>query len=275
MRSVQWVDLIRVDPAVLDELAAGATAPRTDWEIDGWQVRANPDLPFRRSSCVVPLPGDRSRVHDVAERVARVEAFYRARGLATRFQVSPACWPTDLDAVLAARGYAVEAPVEYLVAPATEPARGERASGVDVRVAGIDDGWIEAYGEAGDEADGVARRRMVGYRQLLGSLSHPSIVVHAAIEGAPAGVGFGVAQGEWMGVFGMATAPSRRRQGVARTLLAALAGAALDLGVTSLYLQVERDNAPAKELYGSAGFESASRYHYRTLDSTLRPAASS
>ena len=57
--------------------------------------------------------------------------------------------------------------------------------------------------------------------------------------------------------------PEQRRRGVARALLAALAGWASAQGAQRLYLQVERDNEPARRLYAGLGFEEAYRYHYR------------
>jgi ribosomal protein S18 acetylase RimI-like enzyme len=57
--------------------------------------------------------------------------------------------------------------------------------------------------------------------------------------------------------------PEQRRRGVAQSLLRTLAGWAGEQGAERLYLQVERDNAPARRLYDRLGFTEAYRYHYR------------
>ena len=56
----------------------------------------------------------------------------------------------------------------------------------------------------------------------------------------------------WLGVHGMVTDPSYRRQGLARRVLAALAEWGAEQGATTLWLHVETDNAPAdRALRGS------------------------
>lgn len=62
----------------------------------------------------------------------------------------------------------------------------------------------------------------------------------------------------------MATLPGARGKGAARAVLAALAHWAAGQGADSMYLQVERDNAPAARLYDRAGFSELCAYHYRT-----------
>ncbi len=78
-----------------------------------------------------------------------------------------------------------------------------------------------------------------------------------------AGMGFGVVERGWCGIYGMTTLAPMRRQGVASTVLGALAREAGALGATDMYLQVERDNAPATALYEQAGFSYEYGYEYR------------
>ncbi len=62
----------------------------------------------------------------------------------------------------------------------------------------------------------------------------------------------------------MATIPRARGKGTARAVLAALADWAGSHEAHGMYLQVERDNAPALRLYDRAGFDEVCGYHYRT-----------
>jgi GNAT superfamily N-acetyltransferase len=62
----------------------------------------------------------------------------------------------------------------------------------------------------------------------------------------------------------MLTVPEARRRGAARSILVALGAWGLERGALAAYLQVERDNAPARALYANAGFVPAYEYHYRT-----------
>lgn len=72
----------------------------------------------------------------------------------------------------------------------------------------------------------------------------------------------------------LATAPAARRQGRARTALAAFLTVALQRGATRAFLDVAEDNAPARALYAAAGFaEIARRAAYYTAPDGTRTAA--
>ncbi|MCB0963561.1 MAG: GNAT family N-acetyltransferase, partial [Acidimicrobiales bacterium] len=91
-----------------------------------------------------------------------------------------------------------------------------------------------------------------------------ALAATATLDGAVAGVGYGVVDGAWLGIFGMATGPAHRRRGVARAVLGALVAAGRDAGATRAYLQVETDNVAAHALYAGLGFALHHRYHYRS-----------
>jgi GNAT superfamily N-acetyltransferase len=242
---------------MLDVLAARATAAALDVRVDGWLLRATLEAPFRRSNSVMP-EGD---VGDLDAAIATVEAFYAERSLPARFQLSPAACPGNLDEQLAARGYVVEAPVVVAVAP-TEMVVA-RTHGEASVAAGVDEDWVRQYADVHADDD-VARDRIRAYGRLLGTLDRATA---AAVTGpdpaAPVGLGFAVADGDWVGIFGMGTRPESRRRGAATAVLHGLATWAAAQGCPHLYLQVETDNDAARTLYARAGFTDAYSYHYR------------
>jgi GNAT superfamily N-acetyltransferase len=241
----------------LDALAARATAASHDVPLDGWLLRATVGVPFRRSNSVTP----NGAVADLDAAIATVERFYGERDLPVRFQLSPAALPRELDDELAARGYVVEAPVVVAVAPTeTVVARTHGEASV---ATGVDEDWVRQYADVHD--DDVARDRIRAYGHLLGTLDRATA---AAVTGpdpaAPVGLGFAVADGDWVGIFGMGTRPESRRRGAATAVLHGLARWAAAQGCPQLYLQVETDNDAARTLYAGAGFTDAYGYHYRT-----------
>jgi GNAT superfamily N-acetyltransferase len=244
----------------LDRIAAAATAATDVVVHEGWELRANDRAPFRRTSSVLAL----GPVTDVDAAIDAAEAFYAPRGVPTRFQVSPASMPDDLDAVLAARGYEVEAPVNVATAPAIEVV--ERSAGDRAATIGsLDAGWVAQYAAVHSD-DERERTRVQAYGEMLHGLplaSAGALVGGGAGERAVA-LGFAVADGEWAGIFGMGTRPEARRTGGATAVLHALATWAMDQSATRLYLQVEVDNPGARALYARAGFGDAYGYHYRT-----------
>jgi GNAT superfamily N-acetyltransferase len=84
----------------------------------------------------------------------------------------------------------------------------------------------------------------------------------AAIPGQAQG--FAAYADDWVGFRGIEVAPAHRRQGLARTIMAALLDRGAELGATTAYLQVLGDNAPALALYGSMGFTTHHQYGYLT-----------
>jgi GNAT superfamily N-acetyltransferase len=59
------------------------------------------------------------------------------------------------------------------------------------------------------------------------------------------------------------TDPQRRRQGLARRVMAALAFWARAGGAGGVCLPVAADNAPARALYAGMGLREVYHYHYR------------
>jgi GNAT superfamily N-acetyltransferase len=245
-----------VDPALLDELAANATASATVQLVDGWMLRASPDLPFRRPNCAIALSGAGRLPVDI------IEEFYARRSLAPRVQVTNVA-PTPVDEELARRGYVVEAPVDILVAESSVVVeRMTSASALRIAVTPtLDDAWADTYCALHEGND-----RVRAYGRMLREIGPAARAVTATLAGDPVGMAFGVVEREWCGVYGMTTVANARRRGVASTVLQALARAAADLGATRMYLQMERGNDPARALYERAGFALASGYHYRTRE---------
>jgi GNAT superfamily N-acetyltransferase len=101
------------------------------------------------------------------------------------------------------------------------------------------------------------------YRGLLDRIGERACFALATDRGEPAGVGLGVVDGAFMGVFSMLTVPEARRCGVGRAVLSGLAQTALTRGARALYLLVERDNKAACALYRAASFVEAHAVHYR------------
>lgn len=71
----------------------------------------------------------------------------------------------------------------------------------------------------------------------------------------------------------LATDPARRRQGLARALLADFAAEARARGAASAFLEVAEDNAPARALYAAAGWETAGRRPRYYVRSGAEPVA--
>ncbi|HEX5616641.1 MAG TPA: GNAT family N-acetyltransferase [Acidimicrobiia bacterium] len=253
---------------LLDELAANATIAGPVRMLDGWVLRYAPAVPFRRSNCALATGGPSAlTTKELGARCDELEAFYDHFGAPARVQVTPIGRPTGLDPALAARGYRTEAPVDVLVADVRVVLTNAEAVGrldepeprAEVADA-LPTPWLADFSRA---ADPIAATRAEAWARLVHDLPLESVTAAAHRGDAVAGLGLGVFERGWLGVFGMATAPAHRRHGVASAVVRALAGAAAARGIRRAYLQVEQDNAGARALYEVLGFRHAYSYHYR------------
>ena len=76
--------------------------------------------------------------------------------------------------------------------------------------------------------------------------------------------GFAAYADDWVGFRGIEVAPEHRRQGLGRTVMAALLEWGAERGATTAYLQVLGHNAPALALYEGMGFTTHHAYAYLT-----------
>jgi GNAT superfamily N-acetyltransferase len=237
----------------LDTLCARAWAPLEQEEDDGWVLRAAGGISLRANS-VWPRAALGGRSLD--GRIDAAEKFYRERGLRPCFQLSPASEPPELPLALDRRGYRAHTATDVMISSTgARPPRGhvELLATADVDWSGV------MLGAADDPED--SRGRL----DIIERLTLPRVHALLRQDGVPAAIGLGVADGDWVGLYAMRTLPSRRRQGLARQVVAALLGWGASRGARRAYLQVEHDNEPALALYRSFGFRREYGYRYATF----------
>jgi GNAT superfamily N-acetyltransferase len=130
----------------------------------------------------------------------------------------------------------------------------------------LDRGWVPESHETDTlfQLASVARAcrslAAVDVSRVVLNLDGP--VVTAAIAGEAQG--HAACADGWVGFRGIEVDPAHRRQGLARTIMAALLDWGAELGATTAYLQVLGDNFPALALYESMGFVTHHAYAYLT-----------
>ncbi|RMI33835.1 GNAT family N-acetyltransferase [Streptomyces triticirhizae] len=242
-----------VPAASVEELAAVAArswpAPETE-RLGGWLLRAGAGWTNRANSAIRLGPGEPER--------ERVVAWYAARGLPARFQLTTGAEGTDerLVAELDALGWTAAAFTAQLVGALAPLADREPDARVVVGRE-LTEGWLAANPSAlRDPA--TARRVLTGGPLVLFG------EVPAGRGEPPAAVGRCVVDGRWAGFSSIEVDPAHRRRGLATALMAELARAALAEGASAAWLQVTTRNAAAGALYDRLGFAEHHHYHYRT-----------
>ncbi|TPE52721.1 GNAT family N-acetyltransferase [Amaricoccus solimangrovi] len=219
-----------------------ATWPGLTERRDGWTLRRATGAGNRVSAATREAP-------DAGPRAA--EAAMRAMGQSPLFMIRPG--EDDLDAALAAMGYAVEDPSALLGASAAEL----RAEGVergvircDAPLARMAEIWAE---------DGIGPARLAVMERVTG----PKLYLLARDGDRPCGAAFVAAAGGAAMIHALTIAPFARRKGLGARVTRAAAAWALGAGADTLALAVRDDNAPARALYRGLGFAEVARYHYR------------
>ncbi|MEB3367607.1 GNAT family N-acetyltransferase [Saccharopolyspora mangrovi] len=229
------------------ERAAVATWPTsTLLRRDGWLLRHCDRLRRRRSNSALPL----GPLTDPEAAIETVERFYAERSNPTIVQVSPLEEHSELDRVLAERGYRADAPVVIMRAEREALLQACPPQGFEVLLdASPAPRWLDAVERVGGRPE-----------PSLDRVPAPVAFATAVHRGVPVGVGMFAVSDGWCGVYGMHTAPEWRRRGVAASLVRAGAGWA---SAGRVFLQVETDNSVARSRYESLGFIRAHAYHYR------------
>jgi len=246
------------DEQLLDEISINATASSVMQLVDGWLLRASPDLPFRRCNCAIALADA-----DI-DSISVAEEFFARRHQPVVVQVRDDM--VELDTQLSARGYALEAATDILVADAaTVVERAEHGTAILQLHDELDDMSIAAYGDVmGDTPEMVDRIK--AYGRMMRSLGPVAFGATAKLDdvSSPVGVGFGVVERGWIGYYGVGTAQQVRRRGIGTDIMRVLTERGIELGADRAYLQVDHANDGAQTLYAALGFTRAYGYHYRT-----------
>jgi hypothetical protein len=242
----------------IELIAHNAWFAQERMRLGGWLLRADHGI-TRRANSVLPLgpPGlDLSTAIDFA-----IE-FYSSRGLNPRFQMSEASLPSELDTVLNEKGFCKVFFVEVWTSEISSLLKLQPSYVVEYLDV-LSDEWIETY----LQSSGYDSSTMDVRKGILERTDQPRVYVQARSNDSVDAVGFGVVEGNWLGVFNIGTRPDKRRSGAALSINHALGLWASKLGAKRVYLQVETNNSIAKNLYSRLGFSHAYTYWYRQLDS--------
>lgn len=222
--------------------------------LGGWALRFSEGGPRRAANSANPLhPG----CDDSERLIDNVEALYRRRGATPLFRI-PSLLPPALDRRLAACGYTREGEsCAIWGAMAGIPATPDPA----VRLLPAPSPrWFAAMAAL----QGHTPLQAAVYRRILRAIALPARFAVLTADGTPAAMAYAVMQDRLLVYESVITDRARRRQGLARRVLATLAAWGRDHGAEGACLAVEAANMPARALYDRFGLTTEiSRYHYR------------
>lgn len=248
------------DIVAIEHAGFAALPPEHSIEDGPWVLRMAGGLAKRANSANPRAPG---ALLD-ANRLNRIEAFYRRAGFPAIVRVTPLASP-EADALLEARGYRITDRSLVMTAQLAPAGPAALPDGITVSIdTTIPEPWHDAFAQF----DGLDARGRATRRAMLDALDRP----HAAItlreaDGTTLGIGLAVAGGAYVGLFDVRVASAARGRGLGRAVTDAMLGWARTQGTVgtpvTAYLQVSAENVPALSLYRSLSFVEAYAYHYR------------
>ena len=245
----------------VEEAGVNASAPREQLWVDGWLLRFSPGK-AKRARCIQAVaPGRLS----VQARLERCLALYSKHALRPYVRITPFSQPPGLDALLAEQG--MERIDDTRVMIATLPEAIE-ATASDAH---IDTGWRFQPATSEDFAEWVGvqhgspgpERTAHAERLRDAPVQHHAVLVTDA-DGETVAGGQVALEDDLAGLYDIFTAAAARKRGLALTLCRHLLARAAREGARTAYLQVDRENEPARRVYRRLGFEDAYSYHYRS-----------
>ena len=234
----------------LERAAVGAwPAPETA-DIDGWLWRYASGGSLRANSVsTLQFAGS-----DIAAAIFLAERRYRSKRAPARFTITEVSEPADLDARLAALGYARG---EDHVTMLKEVATTHEEGAVTLNAQPTQE-WLSVY------LSGLGPGRAAVAPTILARLPQRRMFFACHVAGEIVASGLSVADGELASVQCMATRSDMRRRGCARAVLRAIEAWAAGQGARHLYLQAEGANRAAIALYEGFQFRVAGAYHVRS-----------
>ena len=243
--------------AQLELLASHCWPAREVINYKGWIIHWDSGVTWRANSV---LPIDWQSSVDVEQVIDYVIDLYQEKGTPPAFKISPASQPSGLDDLLEKKGF-VQRMVTHVQTTAID-----NISCLDPRLP------VDLFKVTDESLDFLMHRserdaRAIEVRrEIIHRIEGAKKIARVMIHGNIGGIGLGVVEEDWLGLYSIRTLPEYRRRGVAWSINCALAMWGEDHGAKQAFLQVEADNHPALHLYGTMGFRTMYTYWYRILE---------
>lgn len=239
---------------LIEELSFNAWPSLQTVYDDGWLLRFA-DGYGRRANSVNPIyPSSQP----VAPKIDRCEALYHQRRLNAVFKLTPASEPSNLDTLLAQRGYHEEGRTSLqTIDLATLDVKCDPAVSFENHIA---EAWLAVF----CRLSLIDPHRIPLLHRMLSNIIPPIGCAALRLNGEIAAMGLGVVDQGYVGLFDIVTDAGLRNQGMGRRLVHSILYWGRENGANCGYLQVMLSNAPALHLYQSIGFREVYQYWYRS-----------
>lgn len=235
------------------ELSSNAWPAKRCIFLHGWVLRISEGV-TKRANSVLPL---QYTGHNVVEDVKTVEKIYKKHRLPVIFQLPDYYDPENLKEVLLSLQY-IPCDETLVMAAHIKNVQSGITNEYTYRIEDTgSDTWFCALAAFSDYNDtGLSGRKAITER-----IPFLKAFLYAEKGSTITGVGLGVLEREYLGMYSLVTHPEYRRKGIGQSMVNTMIHWAQSHGATTVYLQVQGDNT-AVSFYKEMGFKELYRYRY-------------
>jgi N-acetylglutamate synthase len=236
-----------------EEISNNAWPALQTMHYDGWILRFANGVTKRSNSVNMLYPS----VIDPDEKISFCESLYKSRNIAPCFKITAGTEPAGMDQRLENRGYVIHSHISFqTMAISGIPA--EPLSDISIKT-GLTPRWMDDFIRM-NEFDPA---RKPTYISIMQQLHLPKCLISLERNHKTIGVGLGVVEGSFIGLFDIVVDKAYRKTGLGYLIVENILRWGRKQGAGTAYLQVLTDNMPAVGLYEKMGFHEAYKYWYR------------
>jgi len=236
-----------------EELSNNAWPALQTIQYDGWIIRFAKGVTKRSNSVNLLYPS----TINPDTKIGYCEELFESQKITPCFKITECSDPSGMDSRLAKRGYFVHSTISFQTIDISN-SPSEPLS--DINIEGeLNPRWMDDFIRM-NEFDPA---RKPTYIEIMNQLRLPKCLISLSRDEKTIGVGLGVAEGGFVGLFDIVVDKTYRNTGLGYLIVDNILRWGRKHGAQTAYLQVVTDNTPAIRLYEKMGFTEAYQYSYR------------
>lgn len=236
-----------------EEISNNAWPALQTMQYDGWILRFANGVTKRSNSVNLLYPS----TLDPEKKIDFCESLYQSQNIPPCFKITSMAEPSDIDQRLASRGYLIHSTISF---QSLDISAISAAPISEIRIdTEMNSRWMDDFIRMND----FERERKPTYVGIMEQLKLKKCLISLTRENKTIGVGLGVAEGSYLGLFDIVVDKAYRNTGVGFLIVENILRWGRKQGSETAYLQVMVNNVPANKLYEKMGFRERYRYWYR------------
>ena len=236
-----------------EEISNNAWPALQSIQYDGWILRFANGVTKRSNSVNLLYPS----TLDAEEKIDFCERQYLSHNIQPCFKITSIADPADIDQRLANRGYFIHSNISFQEHDISDTPC-EPLGDVLIETE-INPHWIDDF----IRMNGFDPKKKSAYIAIMHQVYTPKCLISLVRNHQTIGVGLGVTEGAFVGLFDIVVDQAYRHTGLGYLIVENLLRWGRKNGAQTAYLQVLTDNIPAIRLYEKTGFTEKYQYWYR------------